>query len=110
MGTKARVIFHRGVPMGLEVAYKLFVRDDTGFLDSIHPLSDIDVDITAWVSDGEEELFYNHLVGNFPEMDPHVLEVGHLVIEVVVDDVCGDLMGPSAGVGDNGVVVDLEVQ
>ena len=64
MGTKARVIFHRGVPMGLEVVYKVFVRDDTGFLDSIHPLSDIDVDITAWVSDGEEELFYNHLVGN----------------------------------------------
>ena len=110
MGTNARVIFHRGVPMGLEVAYKAFVRNDTGFLDSIHPLSDIDVDVAAWVSDGEEELFDNHLVGNVPEMDPHVLEVRHLVIEIVVYDVCGDVVGPSAGVGDNGVEVDLEVQ
>ena len=43
-------------------------------------------------------------------MDSHVLEVGHQVIEVVVDDVCGDVTGPFASVGDDGVEVDLEVQ
>ena len=47
---------------------------------------------------------------NILEMDPHVLEVGDRVIEVVVDDVCGDVAGPFAGVGDDGFKVDLEVQ
>ena len=47
---------------------------------------------------------------NFIEMDPHVLEVGHRVIEVVVDDVCSDLVGPFVVIGDDGVNVDLEVQ
>ena len=43
-------------------------------------------------------------------MDPHVLEVEHRVIDVVVDDVCGDFAGPFVGIGDDGVEVDLEVQ
>ena len=47
MGPKARSIFHRGVSMGLEVAYKAFVGDDSGFLDLIHPLSNLDVDLAA---------------------------------------------------------------
>ena len=110
MGPKARGIFHRGVSMGLEVAYNAFLGNDDGFLDAIHPLSDLDVDIDARVSDGEEGVFDNHLVGDAFEMDPHVLEVGHRVIEVAVDDVCSDVAGPFAGVGDDGVEVDLEVQ
>ena len=43
-------------------------------------------------------------------MDLHVLDVGHRVIEVVVDDVCRDVAGPFAGVRDDRVKVDLEVQ
>ena len=39
-------------------------------------------------------------MGNVPEMDLHVREVGHWVIEVVVYDICGHLAGPFAGVGD----------
>ena len=96
--------------MGLEVAYKAFVGDDSGFLDLIHPLSNLDVDLAARVSDIEEGLFNNHLVGNVPEIDLHVLEVVHLVIEVVVDDVCGHLAGPSSGVGDDVVEMDIEVK
>ena len=42
-------------------------------------------------------------------MYPHVLVVGHWVIEVVVDDVCRQVSVPFAGVGDDGVEVDLEV-
>ena len=42
-------------------------------------------------------------------MDPHVLEVVHWVVEVVVDDVCRQVAGPFAGFGDDGVEVDLEV-
>ena len=42
-------------------------------------------------------------------MYPHVLVVGRWVIEVVVDDVYRQLAGPFAGVGDDGVEVDLEV-
>ena len=49
-------------------------------------------------------------MGNVPEMDPHVLVVGHWVVEVVVDDVCGHVSGPFAGVGYDGVEMDLEVQ
>ena len=56
MGPKAGGIFHRGVPMGLEVVCKVFVGDDAGFLDSIHPISDLDVDVSDWVSNGEEGL------------------------------------------------------
>ena len=52
MGPKARSIVHRGVYMGLEVAYKAFVGDDVDFLEPIHALSDIDVDVDARVSDG----------------------------------------------------------
>ena len=40
--------------------------------------------IAAQVIDGEEGVFNNHLVGNLPEMDQHVLEVGHPVVEIVV--------------------------
>ena len=43
-------------------------------------------------------------------MDPHVLEVGHWVVELVFDDVCRQVAGPFAGVGDDGVEVNLEVQ
>ena len=110
MCPKARSILHRGVAMRLDVFYKAFVGDDSGFLDPIHPLSNFDVDLAARVSDIEEGLFNNHLVGNVPEIDLHVLEVVHLVIEVVVDDVCGHLAGPSSGVGDDVVEMDIEVQ
>ena len=43
-------------------------------------------------------------------MDPHVLEVCHWVVELVADDVCRQVVGPFAGVGDDRVEVDLEVQ
>ena len=46
---------------------------------------------------------------NILEMDPHVLEVVHSFIEVVVDDVYGDVAGPFAGVGDDGVKMDIGV-
>ena len=49
-------------------------------------------------------------MGNIPEMDPHVLEVGHQVFEVVVDDVYSHVVGPFAVIGDDGVKMDLEVQ
>ena len=52
MCPKARSIFHRGVSMGLEVAHKAFVGDDADLLEPIHPPSDINVDIAAWVSYG----------------------------------------------------------
>ena len=52
--------------------------------------------ISNWVGDGEEGVLENHLVGNCIEMNPHVLEVGHQNIEVVVDDICGHLAGPFA--------------
>ena len=96
--------------MGLEFSYKAFVGDDARFLEPIHLLSDLNVDVAAWVSNGEEVVFNNHLVGNVSEMDPHVLEVGHWVIQVVVDDVCDHVVGPFPGVGDDGVDMDLEVQ
>ena len=43
-------------------------------------------------------------------MDLYVLEVGHWVVEVVVDDVCRQVAGPFAVVRDDRVEVDLEVQ
>ena len=80
MYSKARSIFHRGVSMGLEVFYKAFVGDDSGFLEAIHPPPDIDVDVATRVGYGEEGVFNDNLVGNVPEMDPHVLEVGYRVV------------------------------
>ena len=47
MDPKARIIFHRGVSMGLEVSYKAFVGDDAGFFECIHPLSDLNVDVAT---------------------------------------------------------------
>ena len=52
MGPKTRGVFHRSVSVGLEVAYKAFVGDDVGFLESVHPLSDLDVHIATCVRDG----------------------------------------------------------
>ena len=43
-------------------------------------------------------------------MYPHVLEVGHQVVYVVVYDVGGHVAGPFAGVGDERFEMDLEVQ
>ena len=94
MVPKARGIFHRDVSMGFEVDYKAFVGNNAVFLEPIHPLSDLNLDVATQVIDGEEGVFNNHLVGNLLEMDPHVLEIGHRVIEVVVDDVCGDVAAP----------------
>ena len=38
MGPKARGIFHRGVSMGMEVADKVVICDDAGFLEELfHP-------------------------------------------------------------------------
>ena len=69
-----------GVSMRLEIFYKAFVGDDVGFLEPINPLPDINVYAAARVRNGEEGVLENHLVGNVPEMDPHVLEVGHRVV------------------------------
>ena len=52
MGPKTRRVFHRSVSVGLEVAYKAFVGDNAGFLESIHPLFDLDVDVATDVSGG----------------------------------------------------------
>ena len=109
MGPKTRGVFHRSLSLGLEVAYKAFVGNDAGFLESVHPLSNLDVDVSTRVCDEEEGVFNNHLVWDVFEMDPHVLEVGHCVVEVVVDDVCRQVAGPFVGVGDDGVEVDIEV-
>ena len=73
MSPKARSVFHRGIAMMLEVFYKTFVGYDVGFLDPIHSLPDINVDVDSRFNDGEEGLLNNYLVGNFPEMDPHIL-------------------------------------
>ena len=59
--------------MKLEVSYKAFVGDYAGFFEPIHPLPDINVDVAARFSDGEEGLFNNHIVGGVSEMDPHAL-------------------------------------
>ena len=61
--------------MGLEVAYKAFVGDDSGFLESIHPISDIGVDVANSVSDGEEGVFNDQFVLDVFEMDLHVLDI-----------------------------------
>ena len=47
MVPNTRSIFNRGVSVGLEVAYKAFVGDDAGFLEPIHPLYNINVDVAA---------------------------------------------------------------
>ena len=96
--------------MWLEVFYKAFVVDDAGFLDSIHPLSDIGLGVATRDSDGEEGLFNDHLVWGVFEMDPHLLEVGHWVVEVVVDYVFRQVAVFFAVIRDDGVEVDLEVQ
>ena len=85
MVPKDMIISHRGISMGLEVAYKAFVGDDAGFLEPTYPFSDIDVDVADRVSNREDGVLNDQLVDNVPEMDPHVLEVGHRVIEVLVD-------------------------
>ena len=54
MGPKARGVCHRSVSVGLEVADKAFVGNDSGFLESVHTLPDLDADVATCVSDGEE--------------------------------------------------------
>ena len=96
--------------MGLKVAYKAFVGDDNGFLESVHPLSDIYIDVATRVINREEGVFNDYLVWYVFEMEPHVLEVVHWVVEVVVDDVYHQVAVPFAGVRNDGVEVDLEMQ
>ena len=109
MVPNTRGVLHRSVSVGLEVVYKMFLGNDFGFLESVHPLSYLDIDVATRVSDGEEGVFNDHLGWDVFEMDPHVLEVGHWVVEIVVDNVYHQLAVPFAGVGNDGVEVDLEV-
>ena len=53
MGPNTRGVFHRSVYVGLEVAYNAFLGHDTGFLESVHPLFDLDLDVATCVSDGD---------------------------------------------------------
>ena len=66
--------------MRSEFSYNAFVGNYSVFSDPIHPLPYLDADIAARVSDGEEGVFNDHLVGNVPKMDLHVMEVGHQVV------------------------------
>ena len=110
MGTKDKIIFHRGVAMRLEVFNQAFVGNDAGFLDPIHFLPDLDLDVSVRVSNVEQGLFNNPPMGNVLEMDPHILEVGHRVVQAVVDDFCCDVAGPFVGVEDDGADMDIGVQ
>ena len=65
MGPKSGGVRHRSIAVVLEVAEKALVGDDAGFIESVHPVSDIDVDIDARVGDGEEGVLNNHLVWDF---------------------------------------------
>ena len=51
--------------MGMEVSDKALVGNDASFLESVNPLSDINVDIAARVGDGEEGVLNKHLVWDF---------------------------------------------
>ena len=53
--TKAGVVSHRGVAVGLEVADKALVGDDAGFFQPIHYLPEFDVDIATRVGKGGRE-------------------------------------------------------
>ena len=98
MGPKTRGVCNSSISMGVEVADKAFVGDDSGFLESVHPLSYLNLDIVTRVSDRHEGVLNEHLVPDVFEVDPHVVELGHWVVEVVVDDVCLQVAGPFAGV------------
>ena len=108
MVPKTRGVFHSNVYVGLEVAYKTFVGDDAGLIDSVYPLYNPGVDVATRVRDGEEGIFNNHLVWGIFEIDPHVLEVFHWFVEVVVDDACRQVEGPFVGVVDDGGLTDYQ--
>ena len=65
MGPKTRCVGLRSVAVCLEVADKALVGNDTGLIESVHPLSDLDVDIAAWVVDGEEGVLNDYLIWDF---------------------------------------------
>ena len=62
MGPKTMGVVHRSVAVGLEVVDKALVGNDAGFLESVHPLSDLDVDIAARVVDEEKGVLNKHIV------------------------------------------------
>ena len=107
---KAGGVCHRGVAVGLEVVDEALVGNDAGFFQPIHSLPDFDVDISARVGEGWEEVFNNYFVGYFLQVYPHVLVVRHWIVQVIIDDVHRQVMGTFSGVGDDGVEVDLEVK
>ena len=47
MSPKTRGVYHRSVAVGVEVSDEALIGDDAGFLYTIHPLPDFDVDIAA---------------------------------------------------------------
>ena len=57
-----------------------------------------------------EGVLDDHIVWDVFQVYPHVLVLLHWDIEVIVDDVLHQVAGPFAGVGDDGVEVDLEVK
>ena len=110
MGPKAGGVRHRIVAVGMEVAYKALVGYDAGFLYSIHPLSDFEVDISTRVGDGEKGVLDDHLVWDVFQVYPHVLVVSYRFIMVIIDDFRRQIAGTFPRVRDDGVEVNLEVE
>ena len=84
--------------MGMEVTDKAFVGNDADLLEFVHSLPDLDVEMATCVSNGQEGVLNDHLVWDVFEVDPHVLEVFHWAVKVLVDDVCRQVAGPFVGV------------
>ena len=93
MGPKTGGLRYRSVAVGMEVADKALIGDVAGFLQSIHPLSDFDVDIADRVGDGEEGVLNNELVWYVLQVYLHVLLVRHWVVKVIIDDVRRQVAG-----------------
>ena len=110
MGPKTVGVRHRSVTMGMEVADEALIGDDVGFLQTIHPLPDFDINIAARVGKGEEGLSKEDLVWGVLQVYLRVLLVRHRVVQVIIDDFSRQVMGTFLGVGDDGVEVDLAVK
>ena len=62
VGPKTRGACHRSIAVGMEFAEKAFVGNDSGFIEFVHPLPDLNIDIATCICNGGEEVLNNHLV------------------------------------------------
>ena len=110
MPPKTRSVRDGEVTEGREMSLELVVRENGGFLETVHTLADFDIDVTFGI-----EVFVGQVVfgedlgGEITTVNAHVLVDKHVRDQEEIFQVAGAVAGTATGIGDDTVDVEFGV-